>query len=785
MEDKTDNKRNSNSPYKTSSAQRTHLLRWLEWPVRMPWWALISCVILIVSAVVGGKNLYFRGDYNIFFDNNNPQLLAFEEIQARFAKTDSLAIVIGPNDGDIFTESTLKLIQELTDSAWQTPYSSRVDSLSNYQHTEAFEDDLLVQDLIPEDFDFTVEQIEKVKQIALNEPVTKRSMISRKGDVSVINITVQLPEIDKTAEVVEVYDFVSNIIDVQQAKHPDIAFYKTGIVAMNYAFMSSAEKDIVTLVPIMLLVVLVFLSLMLRSMTSVLATLVIVIVSVVSTLGISGWLGMQLNIATVNIPTLILTLAVADCVHIVATMKYHMQKSIAKTEAILLSIKANAMPVIITSVTTAVGFFMMNMSDSPVLRDFGSLAALGVMLACSLSLILLPALLALLPIKIKASENNTSSNLMDHLADFVVLNKIKLLVFSTIVIIAAVALIPLNTVSDDSVKYFDQESEFRTAVDFMQDNISGMGSISIAIDSNVSQGIVANEFLQTVDDFTNWLRAQPEVNHVSSMTDIFKRLNKNMYADDVAYYQLPESRELAAQYLLMYEMSLPYGLDLNNQISLDKSSLKLQVTTDNLGSIEMISLENRIYDWFDNTDYTIKASSPSLMFAHIGETNMRSMLISLPVSLLFISCLLIFALRSFKLGILSIIPNMIPAVIGFAIWALISGEVNLGLSVVASLTLGIVVDDGVHFLTKYQLARKEGKSPENAVRYAFHTVGRALWITTVVLIAGFLVLANSTFRLNSDMGQLSSIVILLALIVDFLLLPCLLMQFDRVSNKRR
>ncbi|WP_413284629.1 efflux RND transporter permease subunit [Vibrio sp. MA40-2] len=777
MEDRTTNRE------KTHSLNKSNLLRWLEWPVRMPWWAFFSCLILIVSAVVGGKNLYFRGDYNIFFDDNNPQFLAFEEIQARFAKTDSLAIVISPKNGDIFTESTLKLIQELTDSAWQTPYSSRVDSLSNYQHTEAFEDDLLVQDLIPEDFDFTREQIEKVKQIALNEPVTKRSMISRKGDVSVINITVQLPEIDKTAEVVEVYNFVSNFIDVQQEKHSDIAFYKTGVVAMNYAFMSSAEKDIVTLVPIMLLVVVVFLSLMLKSMTSVLATLVIVIVSVISTLGISGWLGMQLNIATVNIPTLILTLAVADCVHIVATMKYHMQKSIVKVEAILLSVKANAMPVLITSVTTAVGFFMMNMSDSPVLRDFGSLAALGVMIACSLSLILLPALLALLPISFQTSSTNSNSKLMDHLADFVVFYKSKLLVFSTIVIVAAVALIPLNNVSDDSVKYFDQRSEFRTAVDFMQEKISGMGTISIAIDTNVPQGIVASEFLETVDDFTNWLRVQPEVNHVSSMTDIFKRLNKNMYADDQAYYQLPENRELAAQYLLMYEMSLPYGLDLNNQISLDKSSLKLQVTTDNLGSIEMISLENRIYDWFDKTDYTIKASSPSLMFAHIGETNMRSMLISLPVSLIFISGLLIFALRSFKLGMLSIIPNMVPAIIGFAIWALISGEVNLGLSVVASLTLGIVVDDGVHFLTKYQLARKAGSSAEEAVRYAFHTVGRALWITTVVLIAGFLVLANSTFRLNSDMGQLSSIVILLALIVDFLLLPCLLMQFDKARKK--
>ncbi len=167
------------------------------------------------------------------------------------------------------------------------------------------------------------------------------------------------------------------------------------------------------------------------------------------------------------------------------------------------------------------------------------------------------------------------------------------------------------------------------------------------------------------------------------------------------------------------------------------------------------------------------------MFAHIGETNMASMLSTLPITLVLISALLIFALRSFKLGLISLVPNIAPALIGFGIWALVSGEINLGLSVVVTLTLGVVVDDAVHFLSKYQHARKDGHSAEQAVRYAFRTVGRALWITTVVLVAGFSVLAMSSFRLNADMGQLSAIVIFIALVVDFIFLPTLLMLFDK------
>ncbi|TOM78226.1 RND transporter [Vibrio parahaemolyticus] len=750
-------------------------------PTKYSLLVLLATIFLIIVATIGGKNLYFRGDYDIFFDGTNKQLLAFDEIQTTFAKTDNLAIVIAPEDGDIFTPQTLSLIQKITVDAWQVPYSSRVDSIANYQHTEAFEDDLLVEDLLYSEYELTPERISKVKSIALSEPVLKSALVSEKGDVTVVNITVQLPEMDKTAEVEEVVSSINAMIDRYQRAYPDVTFHKAGIIAMNHAFMTAAQDDSSTLVPTMLVVILVFLTIMLRSILSVIATLIVIIGSVMATMGISGWAGMFLSTATVNVPTLIMTLAVADCVHVIATMRQSMKNGFTKVQSIERSIALNFVPILITSVTTAIGFLMMNMSDSPVLRDFGNLSALGVMVACFLSVTLLPALLKLLPIHVKMETSQDQKHVMDRLGDFVVSQRRALLPLSVAVIVVCASLIPLNKVNDESVEYFGQRNEFRQAADFMEERISGMTNISIAIKTNESQGIAAPDFLNTIGEFSSWLRDQPETDHVATLADVYKRLNKNMHGDDEAYYLLPQERELAAQYLLLYEMSLPYGLDLNNQINVDKSSIKMVLTVANLGSVELVDLENRIYQWFAEhaPQYQVVASSPSLMFAHIGETNMASMLSALPITLVLISALLIFALRSVRLGLISLMPNIAPAVIGFGLWALISGEINLGLSVVVTLTLGIVVDDAVHFLSKYQRARREGQTAEQAVRYAFHTVGHALWITTVVLVAGFSVLAMSSFRLNADMGQLSAIVIFIALVVDFLFLPTLLMLFDK------
>ena len=757
-------------------------VNFLKWPIEHPKWVLVSVLLAVILTTLGMKNLYFRGDYAIFFDGTNPQLQAFDEIEATFNKTDNLSLVIAPQSGDIFTYRHLSLIQKMTTDAWQIPFSSRVDSIANYQHTSAVEDDMLVEDLLLAEHPLHPERIAAVKEIAVNEPRLRNSLISANGDVAVVNITMQLPAGDKTENIAVISAYVDTALAEYRAHYPEVDFHTAGVIALNSSFSQAAQKDSSTLVPLMFLVILAVLSVLIRSVVGVLATLLVIISTITATLGFAGWGGMFLSVATANVPTLVMTLAVADCVHVIATFRQTLQQQgVTKLDAVLHSMKLNYKALFITSVTTSLGFLMMNASDSPVLRDMGNLAALGVMIAFVLSITLLPALLVLLPAKVKQVSQQKSSIVMDGLANFVI-HRYKLILPSFAVIaLGAGLLIGQNKINDDSIRYFDTSNAFRQAADFMEQTISGMTTISIAIKTNESQGVSNPVLINVLGDFTQWLRQQPETDHVASLSDTYRRLNMNMHGDDPAYYRLPQSPELAAQYLLLYEMSLPYGLDLNNEVNIDKSSVKVQLTIDNLGSQELVELEQRIYDWFSQhaPQYDVIASSPSLMFAHIGEVNMDSMLKSLPVSLVLISALLIFALRSVRLGMISLLPNLIPAILGFGCWALISGEINLGLSVVISLTLGIVVDDTVHFLSKYQYARRKGNNTEEAIRYAFNTVGRALAVTTLVLVAGFMVLASSSFRLNADMGQLSAIIIIFALVVDFLLLPAALLWLDR------
>ncbi len=229
-------------------------------------------------------------------------------------------------------------------------------------------------------------------------------------------------------------------------------------------------------------------------------------------------------------------------------------------------------------------------------------------------------------------------------------------------------------------------------------------------------------------------------------------------------------------------MSLPYGLDLNDQINIDKSGVRVTVSLESMSSNEMLALEQRINQWTDKNipQYKIELASPILMFSHIGSRNIIRMVIGSTLALVLISFLLMFAFKSIKLGLISLIPNLIPAGIAFGIWSLIDGQIGLGLSVVTGLTLGIVVDDTVHFISKYQRARKEkGMNSEEAVQYAFSTVGIALWITSIVLVTGFMVLSLSHFTMNAEMGLLTAITIAVALFLDLLFLPPLLMSLDK------
>ena len=452
-----------------------------------------------------------------------------------------------------------------------------------------------------------------------------------------------------------------------------------------------------------------------------------------------------------------------------------------KRKAIAEAMRVNLQPVFLACLTTAFGFLSMNFSEVPPLRHLGTFVAFGVGAAFVLSVTLLPALLSLLPVRVRPTRYRRDAA-MAALGEFVIRRRRALLWGFGVIVIALVASIPRNELNDVFLHYFDRSIEFRRDADFTVENLTGIYTMEYALASGEPGGIGDPAYLSDLAAFAEWYRQQPEAIHVNVITDTFRRLNKSMHGDDPAEYRLPASEELAAQYLLLYELSLPAGLDLDNQIAVDKSATRMTVATRTLSSNEVIALDRRALRWLaDHAPNISRAESAggTLMFAHLGRRNIIAMLLGTTIALVGISLVLVLALGSLRLGLASLVPNLVPGALGFGIWGLTVGEVGVSLSMVTAMTLGIVVDDTVHFLSKYRRARRElGCASPDAVRVAFRTVGRALLTTSLVLVAGFIVVSLSSFEINSGMGRLTALVIALALFADFFLLPPLLMKID-------
>ncbi len=748
-----------------------------RWIIRWKYLIVLVTLALTFAAASGGRFLGFSNDYRMFFGDDNPQLLAFEKMQATFNKNDNVLFVITPKSGKVFTRETLTVIKDLTHEAWQTPFSTRVDSITNYQHTAAEEDDLIVDDLVVDPDSLSESDLLKIQSIAINEPTLVHRLVSPDSKFAGVNVTVQLPGL-ALDEVPITVAFSRELKQKMLEKYPDVEIRLVGMAVMNNAFPEASKDDVMNLYPLALGFIALTLLVLLRGLSGTVATFIMIIMSIMTAMGLAGWSGILLSPPVMSAPIMILTMAIADAVHLLVTMRHELAIGLDKNKAIVESMRINFRPIFVTSLTTVLGFLSLNFSDAPPFHDLGNIASMGVAAAFFFSVTFLPALVSILPATGK--KEVAGKQMMTRFGEFVIAKQKPLLIGNTVAILALAAFVPMNELNDQFVNYFDESIEFRRDSDYAAEHLTGVYYIDYALGTEESGGISDPHYLAEVAKFAQYLRSQPQVIHVQTISDTFKRLNKNMHGDDPAWQHLPEERNLAAQYLLLYEMSLPYGLDLNNQIDVDKSATKIAVTLKTLTSNEVITFDDATMQWLHENTPDIKpySSGPTVMFAHLGKRNINSMLTGTTVALVLISAVLIFFLGSLKYGFISLLPNLTPALAAFGIWGLTVGQVGIGLSIVTGMTLGIVVDDTVHFLSKYLRARREkGLNAEDAVRYAFNNVGLALVVTSVVLIAGFMILAQSHFYLNSSMGLLTSVVIALALIIDLTFLPPLLMKF--------
>jgi uncharacterized protein len=763
------------------------IVNFSNWILKHKYLVIFGMLGFCLAVGYGASKVRFANDYRIFFSDDNPWLVAFEELENVYTKSDTLMIIISPDNEKVFSKEGIEAVLDTTDEVWQLPYVLRTDSVSNFQHTTVDEDDLLVEDLVREQDTQQPGRLATLENVALKEPLLAKRLIAADGRVTAVVATVHFKGDDKTTELPELIHAARNLITELEQRHPQVEFRLSGNLTMNYAFTEASMIDATTLIPITFLVIFMGLWLFYRGFIPMVASLLVIVGSIVFAMGVLGWMGIAGSPPVMNSPVMIMTLAVADCLHVSTTFFHELRNGKSKAEAITESLRINFQPIFLTSLTTVIGFLSLNFSDAPPFRDLGNVVAIGVAMAFVLSVTLLPALLMALPMPTPKGRS-IESRLMERFGEWVVSNHKRLFYGTGILMIMIISLLPRNQLDDIWLDYFDEELPAHQNVTYTRENLTGINTLQYSLSAGESNGINNIEYLTHVENFANWFKAQPEVIHVNSYTTTLKQLNQNLNQDNPEYYRLPHSREAAAQYNLLYELSLPQGLDLNNQINQDKSAMRMVITLKQLSTQELLTFEAKATNWLKaNSPKTMhsEGSSSDIMFAHIGMSNVYSMLGGTSIALVLISVVLIIALRSLKYGALSLIPNIAPAAMGYGIWALLEARIGLGLSVVAGMTLGIVVDDTVHFLSKYLRARREkGYDAEQAVKYAFQTVGVALTLTTVVLCLGFTVLMFSAFEMNADNGLLTAITISMALVVDFLFLPGLLILFDRKKSKR-
>jgi len=754
-------------------------IRW-RWPV------IATSVIGALLIASGATRIILENNYRVFFSDQNPELVAFENLQATYTKNDNFLFVLAPASGEVFAAETLAAIETLTEAAWQIPYAIRVDSLSNFQHSYGIDDDLIVEDLFRNSTAMDRAEIERRGQIALAEPLLNGQLITADGSVTAVNVVLQYPE-QSPSEIPEAVAVARELRERIAAEYPDIAVSLTGVSMLNNAFAETGMADLGILVPLMFLVISILSFAILRSATATISTLSVVMLSAMVGMGWAGYAGIGITPISGAAPIIILTLAIADSIHILISLRTSMREGKEKSAAIVESIRTNFLPVTITSLTTIIGFLSLNFSDSPPFWHLGNITAVGIAAAWIYSITLLPALISALPYSVdQSSAPERSQRLIDRIADFVIARPKQMLYGVGGLTLAVAAFIPTIDFNDQWVEYFDQRVEFRRDTDSAVEHF-GMYPIEYSLPARDSGGISEPEYLHYLESFADYLRTQPAVEHVYSFSDVMKRLNRNLHSENADYYRIPEDRDLSAQYLLLYELSLPYGLDLNDRINIDKSATRVTATLGDVDSIDTRAfldstetwMQENLPDWMQT-----RPTSAAVMFTYIAGRNVNNMIRGTLIAISLISLILIVSLRSFRLGLLSLIPNGLPILGAFGAWALLVGEVGFSVATIASISLGIIVDDTVHLMSKYVRARSEqGLNAPDAIRYAFRNVGMAVIVNTAILSVGFLVLLASRFKINVDMGMLTAIAIAFALILDFLFLPALLLLTDQDTRQ--
>ena len=746
--------------------------------VRNPKKILLLYLIILISMVPGLFKIRANYTPRIWFNKDHAQIKALDQFEKNFGNDQKIIIGIHNKNG-IFDKKTINLIKEITDELWQVSDIVRVESLANHNLISAEEDDI---NIIPFLEDSDKKNLEDLKTRALSDEVIPDYVLSYDGTYTLIYGYLSHAYNSKV-DYSQVVDETKLIIN-KHKNTTNTKLFLLGDATAAEAFRDVADRDNKKIIPFMLIIILILLLYLFRNIIGLVIPNIISVSTIGITFGIIGYLDITYNSMLSAIPGILLAICLADAIHILTSYFHYISEGKSNIESLTKSLEKNFVPTILTTITTMISFLSISVSEILPIHDLGLMAAFGTMTAWLMSYLIIGSTFSLFDNYMNKQATKISNKASQYQAANSLTNWIykhkKIIIFTfSIITIVSFSLSFKNEVNSDPIKYFDKNLTIRKAYDFISTKLNGLRGVELVADSRIKEGVKNPEFLKKVEKYIDWLKKDPSITQVKSILEVIKKLNQVIHQDNKTYYQIPETQKEVAELLFLYSIGLPQGMNLNNQITLDNSKLRFRVVWDIETSKESSIKLDKILLKAKEFDLNISAGGNLPIYIRMNNLIVSSFFQSLISALILVTILIFFLFRDIKIALLSMLPNLIPIILGGALLFLMGHFIDIGTSMVIVVCLGIAVDDTIHFIVNYLKQRKKGNTTKDSIINTFLTTGKALIITTILLVAGFGSFMFADFVPNQKFGILCSLILTAALLTDLLFLPAILFILDK------
>lgn len=727
--------------------------------------------------------------YKAWYNDNDPQVQKFQDFEKIFGNDDNILIALSHPNG-LIDEKSLRLIEELTETLWRTKDVVRVDSITNFQSIHSEEDELIIESLVSKSEldNFNQKNKDKVLKRIASEPLLKGYLISDDMQATVLQAFIR-PAIPDAPDHSAITQDIRARLEPFKEKFKEYDIHLFGTVPIVDDFKTATIDDIITLLPILYGCFTIILLFKFRSLVTLFFIFTTISTSTILMLGAAGYLGQTLNTLTSACPTILMTIALSDAVHIFSALFLGLNAGYTLKSSLYYSMMKNFYPTLLTSLTTALGFLsFFNAKVEPV-AELGIIVSCGIVFAWYVTYFFLAPAIQLseklfkklikgdkesvqLESEIMASERSKK------LANTVFKFRYPILLLTFILGVGSVPLIKQLRVNMDPYKQFKEDHPGVIAQQFVEKHFSYASLIELSIDTGRADGAKDPEFLRRVDNFIKALESKEEITKVISINAVLKSLNKYLNSGQEKFFAIPSTEGQVAESLLLYSMDLPQGKDLSNFISLnnDKIHLTMQWSlSDSYNSRMMFKEIKKLAKKF-GLPLLITGKTP--LFHELTPYVVSTFLFSIILAFITITIVLMLSLKSFTLGALALIPNLFPLLVGGGIFYLTGYAMDMGTVLVASVCLGIAVDDSIHFLFEYKKYRAK-LTPLESVQKLFTSTFPALTLTTVLLSVGFMSFIAGNYIPNIKFGILCSFIIVVALLADLIVLPAVVFVLDR------